>query len=102
MANARRKTSTDTKTERKNVKIDFDKLSIKRSHSFDNGNVSFDMEYLGIMFYRLTVVTTKDGNEFISFPSYESNGKWYNYYYLPISQDDQEKIIDLVFESVDD
>ena len=102
MAHARTRKTEEKKTERKNVKIDFNSLIIKRSHSFDNGNVSFDMEYEGITFYRLTVVQTKDGNEFISFPSYESNGKWFNYYYLPLSQDDQEKIIDLVYDTIDD
>lgn len=88
--------------ERKTIKINMDDVNIKRAFEFDNGNVSFDMEYAGITFYRMTVVKTKDGKEFISFPSYESNGKWYNYFYIPLSEKDQDALIDRVYEVVNE
>lgn len=99
---AERERITKKKTERKNISINFDDLVINRAHEFDNGNLSFDMTYAGIQLYRLTVVKSKKGNEFISFPSYESNGKWYSYFYMALSQDDQDKIIDMVYNSLDD
>ena len=88
--------------EKKTMKINMDDVNIKRAYEFDNGNVSFDMEYAGMTFYRLTVVKTKDGKEFVSFPSYESNGKWYNYFYMPLSEKDQDALIDLVYKVVNE
>lgn len=90
------------RTRAKKAKIDLSKVIIKRAYEFDNGNVSFDMEYCGVMLYRNTVVKSKKGGEFISFPSYESNGKWFNYHWMDLSQEDQEKIIDLVYDSLND
>ena len=88
--------------EKKTMNINMDDVKIKRAYEFDNGNVSFDMEYAGMTFYRMTVVKTKDGKEFVSFPSYESNGKWFNYYYMPLSEKDQDALIDLVYEVVNE
>ena len=101
MAERKRTTKSET-TKRENIKLNFDELVINRAHEFDNGNVSFDMTYQGIKLYRLTVIKTKDGDEFISFPSYESNGKWYNFIYMALSKEDQEKIIDMVYDSLDE
>ena len=99
---AERKRTTKQETKKETVKINFDSLTVNRAHEFDNGNISFDVTYGGIKFYRLTVIKTKDGDEFISFPSYESNGKWYSYYYIALSKEDQEKLIDLVYDSLDE
>ena len=82
--------------------IDFSSIKIKRAYEFDNGNVSFDMEYAGITLYRLVVVKTKDGREFVSFPSYEQGGKWYNYFYIPMNEKDQDKLIDMVYAVVNE
>ena len=80
-----------------------DSFKITRAHEFDNGNVSFDMLINGVQIYRLSVVSAKDSDrQFIGFPSYQSNGKWYNYVYLPLSQEDSDKIIDEVYNNLDD
>ena len=76
--------------------------SIRRAHQFDNGNISFDLQLKEITLYRLIVVKAKDDHEFISFPQYQSNGKWYNYYYIPFTAEDQDAIIDAVYDSIDD
>lgn len=89
------------KTERETIKVEA--FKILRAHEFNNGNVSFDMEINGVSLYRLTVVSRKDGSgEFISYPSYENNGKWYNYCYLALSDEDSDKIIQAVYDNLDD
>lgn len=98
----RKRTAGKTSTKKEFIKIDFDALKVTRAFAFDNGNVAFDFEYEGIKFYGSTVVETKAGNQFISFPSYQNNGKWYSFYYMPLSDEDQEKIIDLVYDCLDD
>lgn len=100
---AERRTARKTSGNKKEVmNIKLDDITITRAFAFDNGNVAFDMKYQGMMLYRLTVVETKDGHQFISFPSYERDGKWYSFYYMPLSEEDQEKIIDMVFDCIDD
>ena len=80
-----------------------DSFKITRAHEFDNGNVSFDMLINGVQIYRLSVISAKDSDrQFIGFPSYQSNGKWYNYCYLALSEDDVEKIINEVYNNLDD
>lgn len=101
MANERRSTSRSKKEEpkkRETIKIDFDDLKVTRAYTFDNGDITFDMKYKDVCFYRLRVVHTHDDREFVSFPSYESNGKYYNYFYLALSNEDQEKLIDMVYD----
>ena len=79
-------------------------FSILRAHEFDNGNISFDLKINGITLYRLSVVSVKDSDRvFIGFPSYQAkDGEWYNYYYLPLSDEDMDKIINAVYDNFDD
>lgn len=101
MAERRRAAASSKKAEEKKreyMTVDFDQLQITRAYVFDNGDITFDMKYHDICFYRLRVVHTQDDREFISFPSYESKGKYYNYFYLALSNEDQEKIIDMVYD----
>ena len=103
MAERTRKTNTKKEQEKREYyNLSEAVWSIKRAHQFDNGNISFDMQIEGITFYRLIVVKAKDDHEFISFPQYQSNGKWYNYYYIPFTDTDQNAIIDAVYDSLDD
>lgn len=90
------------KEERKNYSLKHVEWSVKRVHQFDNGNISFDLQLKEITLYRLIVIKAKDGHEFISFPQYQSNGKWYNYFYVPFTDKDQDVIIDAVYDSLDD
>lgn len=98
----RRNTKETTKEERKNYSLKDVEWSVKRAHAFDNGNISFDLQLEEITLYRLIVVKAKDGHEFISFPQYQSNGRWYNYFYIPFTNEDQDAIIDKVYDSLDD
>ena len=97
----RRRGNKSTEKAREYMKVD--SFKIIRAHEFDNGNVSFDMLINGVQIYRLSVVSAKDSDrQFIGFPSYQSNGKWYNYVYLPLSEEDSDRIIDEVYNNLDD
>lgn len=101
MAESRRN-KKETEKERVTMTLP-DDFKIIRAHEFENGNVSFDLEVSGISFYRLTVVETKDGKrQFISYPQYKSGDKWYNYYYLPLKDADIDRIIEAVYDCLQD
>ena len=92
-------------TEGKKAKefMKLESLKILRVHEFDNGNISFDATINGVVLNRLSVVSRRDGSgEFISFPSYQNNGKWYNYCYLALSDEDSDKIIQAVYDNIDE
>lgn len=76
-------------------------FKVKRAHEFNNGNISFDFECEGFSFYRATVVKGKNG-DFVSLPSYESNGKYYKYYFVGLTDDEQNALIDKVYACLDD
>ena len=101
MAERKRGSKVSSK-EREYVTVD--SFKILRAHEFDNGNVSFDLELNGVKFYRLSVVSAKEtDHQFIGFPSYQSkDGKWYNYYFIQLSDSDSDKIIDEVYNNLDD
>ena len=99
---AERKRAAKNSKEREYMKID--NFSILRTHEFESGDISFDADINGVKLYRLSVVKPKDSgkSEFIGFPSYQNNGKYYNYYYLPLSDEDVDKIIQAVYDNLDD
>lgn len=101
MATRKGKATEGEKKARENMKLD--SFKILRAHEFDNGNVSFDAAINGVVLNRLSVVSRKDGSgEFISFPSYQNNGKWYNYCYMALSEEDSDKIIQAVYDNLDE
>lgn len=62
-----------------------------------NWGVSFNMVLNGVTIYNCTVAETKDGKQFISFPSRKgSDGKWYSYVYFRFSDADLEAILEAV------
>lgn len=98
---ATRKTQTK-KSETTEKKVVSGPYKILRAREFENGGISFDMEFAGITFYRLGVRSGKNG-DFISYPSYKgTDGNYYHYFYLPLSDDTQDKIIQSVYNRLDD
>ena len=85
------------KNSKKNV--DYDEV-----HSFEilkatqfNWGVAFNMVLNGVTIYNCTVAETRDGKQFISFPSRKGNdGKWYSYVYFRFSDADLEAILEAV------
>ncbi len=62
-----------------------------------NWGVSFNMVLNGVTIYNCTVAETKDGKQFISFPSRKgTDGKWYSYIYFRFSDADLEAILEAV------
>lgn len=79
---------------------------INRAIEFNGGGISFDMQVelldgLMLSFYRLGVREGKEGS-FISYPSYKgTDGNYYHYFYLPLTDDLQDKIIQAVYDKLD-
>lgn len=62
-----------------------------------NWGVGFNMVLNGVTIYNCTVAETKDGKQFISFPSRKgTDGKWYSYVYFRFSDGDLEAILEAV------
>lgn len=75
-------------------------VTIERARQF-NWGVSFTMVLNGVTINNCSIGTTKNGDNFISFPSYKGkDGKWYSYIYFRFSEEDLEKILDMVAEKV--
>lgn len=105
---ATRKTGTKKADGNKKAvaKISNMNFTINRAVEFDNGAISFDMgvellEGLTISFYRLGIREGKEGS-FISFPSYKgSDGNYYHYFYVPMTDELQDKVIQAVYDKLD-
>lgn len=105
---ATRKTGTKKADGNKKVvsKISNMNFTITRAVEFDNGGISFDMSVqliddLSISFYRLGIREGKEGS-FISFPSYKgSDGNYYHYFYVPMTDELQDKVIQAVYDKLD-
>ena len=99
MAERKRQTKKAETTEKKVVSGAY---KILRAREFEDGGISFDMEFSGISFYRLGIREGKNGS-FITYPSYKgTDGNYYHYFYLPLSDDTQDKIIQSVYNRLDD
>lgn len=82
---------------KKNVEYGIvDSFEILKATQF-NWGVSFNMVLNGVTIYNCTVAETRDGKQFISFPSRKgSDDKWYSYVYFRFSDADLEAIIEAV------
>ena len=87
---------------------DFDEntqLEILRAYEFEDGNISFDCKIDGVSYYQLTVV--KHGkSRFVSEQSHKigkgKTEKWLKYYWLNLSDDAQETLIDAVDQFIEE
>lgn len=92
--------------ERKTTKTTPDFIEVKsfkviRANEFKENRIFFDLVLNDVTIYGCMVVGYKDG-EFISFPSQKSkDGNYYNVVYAKLSNEDQKKIIDSVYELLD-
>lgn len=85
--------------------VTVEEFEVRRAYEFKNGNIAFDLTLNGITFYGLTVVKGKKG-DFISFPQRAvKSGKetnYYNYFWIPLDEDDQADIIEAVSEKLEE
>lgn len=57
------------------------------------GSYAFDMRVNGVMIYGCWLKETKDGNNFVSFPSYKgTDGKYYSHVYFKVTDELQDEI----------
>ena len=104
----RRKTRTNKEDCNKKVesKISNMNFTITRAVEFENGGISFDLavqiiDDISISLYRLGIIEGKKGS-FISFPSYKgSDGNYYHYFYVPMTDELQDKVIQAVYDKLD-
>lgn len=88
-------TSKESK-EKKESTFKVDSFEVSRAKCWDNGGVTFDLEVNGMKIYGCRVSEGKNG-DFISFPSRKgSDGKYYNYVYIPFQEEDQKTILEAV------
>ena len=67
--------------------------AVKNPKFFDWGTV-FTLEINGVEIHGCKVGERRDGNSFISFPSYKGkDGKWYSHVYFRLSDQDTDAIL---------
>lgn len=70
---------------------------IKRAIECRNGAILFDLELNGVCIYGCHIAESRDGKEFIGFPSRKgSDGKYYSVAWASLSEDDTADILDSV------
>lgn len=75
-------------------------FEVKNPKSFDWGTV-FTLVLNGVEIHGCKVGERKDGNSFISFPSYKGkDGKWYSYVYFRFSEKDTDLILQELAEQL--
>ena len=97
-----RQRKSEAQQERQFVKVE--SFGIRRANEYTKtGTVFFDLDINGLTVYGCTVAKRKtDESEFISFPSRKgADGKYYSIVYAALSQEDQDRIIDAVYDLLD-
>lgn len=69
------------------------KIEVTRAHEFDDGNISINLEINGVTIYGASIVKGKNGR-FVSFPSYKKDGRYWNYAYYRLEDDETEEILE--------
>ena len=105
-------TRTNTKGSKANTRgskakeretIEVISYNIKRAIECSNGAILFDLELNGVCIYGCHNAVSRDGNEFIGFPSRKGNdGKYYSVAWAPLSDEDTADIIEAVNQKLDE
>lgn len=75
-------------------------FEIRNARQFDWGT-TFTLVLNGVEIHNCKVGERKDGNSFISFPSYKGkDGKWYSYVYFKFSEADTDAILQALAEAL--
>lgn len=75
-------------------------FEILKATQYDWGT-SFNMILNGVTIYNCNVAETKEGKNFISFPSRRgSDGKYYSYVYFRFSDEDMNKVLEAVADKL--
>lgn len=89
-------------TEREYIELRSAEVKNVRVVESRNGDLVFFTAVInGVVIYNCRVATGKNG-DFISFPQYKgSDGKWYNNVYVSLTEEDSNKILELVQAEID-
>lgn len=76
-----------------NDKKDAKIIVVKRAKEFDWG-ISFDMIVNDVTIYGCKLITNKEDETFVAFPSRKgTDGKYYNYAYVKLSEEETNDIV---------
>lgn len=100
--NAKKTATKAAKVERENIELRSAEVKNVRVVEGKNGDLVFFTAVInGVVIYNCRVATGKNG-DFISYPQYKgSDGKYYNNVYVALSEEDSQKIIELVQSEID-
>ena len=98
-----RTTTNNTNTERQPMEhITVSSFAINRVRDNGNGVPYFDLILNGVTVYGVAVRANQSSEAFIAWPTKKgSDGKFYKLAYAPLSQEDQDKIIQAVYDKLD-
>ena len=100
---ARQTTNTNTNTTTQRLDpITVNSFAIGRVRDNGQGIPYADVTINGVTVYGCAVRATQSGEAFIAWPTKKgSDGKFYKLSYAPLSQEDQDKIIQAVYDKLD-
>jgi len=98
---ARRTREKKETEEKKTIKVESFEITRAREINKRNVTAGFDMILNGIKFYSLIIVKGENG-EFISYPARKVDEDYFSYYWIPLDQEDIDKIIDAVYDKLDE
>ena len=82
--------------------IQVSSYSIGRVREAADGVVFADVCINGVMVYGCSIRATQAGEAFLAWPSKKGqDGKWYKNAWAPLSETDQDKIIQAVYDKLD-
>lgn len=96
---ATRKGSSNKKKTEKGLKT-FDH-EVLRAKEVDSGDILFDAKVNEVTLYGMAV-KKGDNGEWISFPARKSGDKYYKYYYLNLTDEQIDELIQAVFDKLDE
>ena len=102
--NTKNAKSKQERKEREVIEVTSASVSNVRVVTTKNGDdlVFFSVTINGVTVNNCRVATGKNG-DFISWPQYKgSNDKYYNYVYCPLSDDDNNSIMELIQKAIDE
>lgn len=99
---AKKVTKKAEQTEREYIELRSAEVKNVRVVEAKKGDLVFFTAVInGVTIYNCRVATGKNG-DFISFPQYKgSDGKWYNNVYVSLTEEDSNKILELVQAEID-
>ena len=96
------RTNTKGSKAKERETIEVISYNIKRAVECRNGAILFDLELNGVCIYGCHIAESRDGKEFIGFPSKKgSDGKYYYVAWASLSDDDTADILDSVRDALE-